>query len=144
MLCFLLPRCMYHQGCTRAQRPAGKASWPAALCTSSLLHIWMYLRSTTNHQNHYTSQRPMIQPHSSTIFLCCTTMKPTYLKSQQKILNLTDDEEWKKNAGREERETKGKQFKTFRKRQILVWLGIEPTPPALLGARQASLHSAWW
>lgn len=59
---FLLPRCMCHQGCIQAQRPAGRASWPAALCTSSLLHIWMYLRSTTNHQNHYTSQRPMIQP----------------------------------------------------------------------------------
>lgn len=28
----------------------------------------------------------------------------------------------------ERRETQGKQFKTFRKRQILVWLGIEPTP----------------
>lgn len=41
---------------------------------------------------------------SSTIFLCCTTMKPTYLKSQT-MLNLTDDEEWKKNAGREAGET---------------------------------------
>lgn len=59
---FSLPRYMCHQGCIQAQRPAGRASWPAALCTSSLLHIWMYLRSTTNHQNHYTSQRPMIQP----------------------------------------------------------------------------------
>lgn len=62
MVRFLLPRYMCHQGCIQAQRPAGRASWPAALCTSSLLHIWMYLRSTTNHQNQYTSQRRTIQP----------------------------------------------------------------------------------
>lgn len=39
--------------------------------------------------------------HSSTIFLWCTTMKPMHSKSQWKMLNLTDDEEWKQNAGRE-------------------------------------------
>ncbi len=44
----------------------------------------------------------------------------------------------------ERRDRRGKQFKTFRKLQIVVWLGIEPTPPVLLGASQASLHSAWW
>lgn len=44
------------------------------------------------------------------------------------MLNLTDDEERKKKMQGERRETQGKQFKTFRKRQILVWLGIEPTP----------------
>lgn len=54
------------------------------------------------------------------------------------MLNLTDEEELKRNAERgREREAEGKQFKTFRKQQIVVWLGIEPTPPVSLGGRPA-------
>lgn len=93
MVCFLLPRCKCHPGCIQAQRPAGRASWPAALCTSSLLHIWMYLGSTTNHQ------RPKIQPMAQ--FFCCAAQTNVLKKSihvdAQRICRKG------KNTGREER-----------------------------------------
>lgn len=97
MVCFLLPRCKCHPGCIQAQRPAGRASWPAALCTSSLLHIWMYLGSTTNHQ------RPKIQPMAQ--FFVVVLHKPTYLKSQY-MMTLKEYKEREKIQG--ERRDAGK------------------------------------
>lgn len=69
--------------------------------------------------------------------------------AQTNILKKSIDVEahriWRKGKKCKERgETRGKQFKTFRKRLILVWLGIEPTLPILWGTTQASLYSAWW
>jgi len=48
-----------------------------------------------------------------------------------------------KNVDRKRGEFGGKQFEIFRKLQILEWLGIEPTTPALLRVNPASLHRAW-
>lgn len=94
---------MYHRDYRQAQRPVGRPSWPAALCTSSLLHIWTYLRNTTNHYNRYTSQKPMIQP-TAQLFSYAAQLWNRPLKSQRRMLNLTDDEEWKQNVWRVRKE----------------------------------------
>lgn len=72
VLCFPLPRCKCHQGCIQAQRPVGRASWPVALCTSSLPHIWMYLRGNRKSPDsaHIITESHE-STHSSNIFLCC-------------------------------------------------------------------------
>lgn len=132
---FLLPHCMCHRGYTQGQRPAGRASWPAALCTSSLPHIWMYLR---NHhkspESVHTITKAHHSTHSSNIFLCSSHQH-----------NSAEDAGSRRRRKREEsRGAKGKQFNTFRKKQMFVRLGIEPTPPISLRRHRASLHTAWW
>lgn len=70
---FLLPRCMCHQGYIQGQRPAGRAFWPVALCTSSLPHIWMYLWSHhKSPESVHTITKTHHSTHSSNTFLCST------------------------------------------------------------------------
>lgn len=82
VVCFSLPRCMCHQGCRQAQRPAGRASWLAALCTSSLQHIWMYLRRTTNPWNQRTSRRNRVRAVAHLVSYGAQTSR--VIKKQQK------------------------------------------------------------
>lgn len=81
----------------------GTKTWGKSFLACCSVYFFSATHLDVSEEHHKSSQSLHItdshdSTHSSTVFLWCANTKPTHSKSQWKMLNIMDYEEWKQNA----------------------------------------------